>query len=267
MTYDAQEQLGSGVQPYELFLFQGTGLNVPLTSADRAITYLGNVYVPASIERNEVDQSSEVTSGTIKIFLPKDHPLAQMFIPYLPVSPITVIVYGSHYTDLDGETVALFTGTVASARFTDQCELTCTSSQYLLQRKIPMQLYQSQCAHVFGDAGCTINLADHTYSGTVSAIDATGTVLTVPGFASIPDSLKSGTLAFAGQLRMIVAHAGAQVTLLSPIVGLIAGSAVAGTAGCALTFSACAVYKNIANFLGFDLIPEVNPFDGSASVG
>jgi uncharacterized phage protein (TIGR02218 family) len=267
VTYDAQEQLGYGAKPYELFLFQGTGLSVPLTSADAPISYLGNTYVPASIERAEVDQSSEVTSGTIKIFLPKDHPLAQMFIPYLPVSPISVIVYGSHYTDLDGETVALFTGTVASARFTDQCELTCTSSQYLLQRKIPKQLYQSQCAHVFGDAGCTVNLADHTYDGEVSAIDATGTVLTVPGFASLPDSLTNGYLAFAGNLRMIVAHAGEQVTLLSPIVGLEVGSSVAGTAGCALTFAACAVYKNIANFLGFDLIPEVNPFDGSASVG
>jgi uncharacterized phage protein (TIGR02218 family) len=267
MTFDAQEQLGSGSQPYELFLFQGTGLNIPLTSADREITYLGNVYAPAGIERGEVDQSSEVTSGTIKVFIPKDHPLAQMFIPYLPVSPISVIVYGSHYTDLDGETVALFTGTVASARFTDQCELTCTSSQYLLQRKIPVQLYQSQCCHVFGDAGCTINLADHTYPGEVTAIDTTGTVLTVPDFASIPDSLTSGYLAFAGELRMVVAHAGSQVTLLSPIVGLEVGSSVAGTAGCALTFAACAVYKNIAHFLGFDLIPEINPFDGSASVG
>jgi uncharacterized phage protein (TIGR02218 family) len=265
MSYDSQEQLGAGAEPYELYLFQGTGISFALTSADREITYLGNVYTPASIERGEVDQSSEVTSGTIKVFIPKDHPLAAMFVPYLPVSPITLLVYGSHY--LDDETVALFTGTVASARFTDQCEMTCNASQYLLQNKIPAQLYQSPCCHVFGDAGCTIPLADHTYPGAITAIDATGTMLTVPEFASIPDSLQGGYLSFGDSLRMIVNHAGAVVVLLSPIAGIEVGDAVFGVAGCALTFAACANYKNIRNFLGFDLIPEINPFDQSASIG
>lgn len=265
MTYDAQEKLGFGAQPYELYLFQGSGISFALTSADEAISYLGQNYLPTPIWRNEVDQSSDVTSGQLKIYIPNDHPLAQLMLPYLPSSPISIVVFGSHYGDT--ETAVLFTGAIASANFTDECELTCNSEQYLLQRKIPTQLYQAPCTHIFGDAGCGIALVDHTYAGTVSAIDSTGTVLTVPEFASLPDSLQGGFLRVGQAVRMIVAHTGSSITLLSPIIGLEVGASVSGVAGCQLTFAACSHYNNIANFLGFDLIPILNPFDSSSSIG
>jgi hypothetical protein len=265
MSYDALEQQGSGAQPYELYLFETMGISFALTSADGPITYLGSDYTPATIARSEAEQSNEVVSGQIKIYISKDHPLAQLLIPYLPSAPIAVTVYGSHYSD--SETVVLFTGTVASARFTDQCELTCNSAQYLLQRKIPQQLYQAPCSHIFGDAGCGADLGAHTYSGTIGAIDATGTVLTIAAFASLPDTLAAGYLRRGNDYRMIVAHSGSTVALISPISGLAAGNAVQGTAGCALNFSACAHYGRTISFLGFDLIPTINPFDGSASIG
>jgi hypothetical protein len=264
MSFDALEKLGSGALPYELYLFQTTGISFALTSSEISITYLGEVYAPATVSRTEVEQSNEVVSGQIKIFLPVDHPLSQMLIPYLPSSPIAITVFGSHYGD--SETVVLFTGVVASARFTDQCELTCNSAQYLLQRKIPQQLYQAPCSHIFGDAGCGAVLADHTYTGEITAIDATGTILTIPAFASLPDSLKAGYLKHGNDFRMIVDHSGATVTLISAIAGLAALATVSGTAGCALDFATCQHYGRTSSFLGFDLIPTVNPFDGSASI-
>jgi uncharacterized protein DUF2163 len=265
VSFDSKEQSGFAAQPYELYLFQSAALTFALTSADEAITYLGEQYVPTTITRTEAEHSSEVVSGMIKIYIPKDHALARMLLPYLPSSPIAVTVFGSHYAD--SETVVLFTGVVASARFTDQCELTCNAAAYLLQRKIPQQLYQAPCSHIFGDAGCGADLAAHTYAGTVTAIDATGTVLTIPAFASLPDTVQGGYLQFGDEYRMVVAHAGSTVTLISPIAGMTAPAAVHGTAGCALTFSACAHYKRTISFLGFDLIPTINPFDGSASIG
>ena len=265
MSFDAKEKSGFSAQPYELYLFQGTGISFALTSAESVIAYLGENYVPATITRTESEQSNEVVSGQIKIFIPKEHPLAQLLLPYLPSAPIAVTVYGSHYAD--SETVVLFTGVIASARFTDQAELTCNSAAYLLQRKIPQQLYQAPCSHIFGDAGCGADLTAHTYSGTVTAIDSTGTVLTIPAFASLPDPLKAGYLKFGSDFRMIVAHSGSTVTLISPIPAMQAGAAVHGTAGCNLDFASCAHYGRTLSFLGFDLIPTVNPFDGSASIG
>lgn len=265
MSFDALEKSGHGGLPYELYLFQTTGISYALTSAEEPITYLGEVYAPSTISRTEVESSNEVVSGQIKVFIPIDHPLAQLLIPYLPSSPIAVTVYGSHYSD--SETVVLFTGVVASARYTDQCELTCNSAQYLLQRKIPQQTYQAPCTHIFGDAGCGADLTVHTFSGTVTAIDSTGTVLTIPAFASIPDTLKGGYLKIGNDFRMVVAHSGSTVKLISPFAGVVAPVAARGTGGCGLDFGSCQHYGRTSSFLGFDLIPSVNPFDGSASIG
>ncbi len=263
MSFDAVEQSGAA-RPYELFLFQTTGISYALTNAEEAITYLGNAYAPTTISRSEAEQSSEVTSGQMKVYIAKDHPLAELLIPYLPSSPIAVTVFGSHYGD--AETVVVFTGTIASARFTDECELTCNSANYYLQRKIPQQLYQSQCSHIFGDEECGAVLADHTYQGEITAIDSTGTILTIPAFASLADPLKAGYLKVGNELRMIVAQAGATVTIIAAIPGLTAPAACAAAAGCNLDFASCQHYARSISFLGFDLIPTVNPFDGSASI-
>lgn len=264
MSFDALEKSRSSGAPYELFLFQGTGISFALTNAEEPITYLGNIYTPTPISRTESEQSNEVVSGQLKITLPKDHPLAAMMIPYLPASTIAVTIFGSHY--YDGETVVLFTGAVASARFTDECEITCNSAAYFLQRKIPQQLYQAPCSHIFGDAGCGAALPDHSFAGTITAIDATGTVLTIPAFASLPDPLRAGYLKVGDEFRMIVDQSGETITLISAIPGLQTGTACRATAGCNLDFDSCAHYKRTISFLGFDLIPAINPFDGSASV-
>lgn len=265
MSYDAKEHLGYGGDPYELFLFQTVGSTFLLTSAEEAIVYLSQSYVPTTITRSELEHSNEVISGQIKVYIPKDHPLALLLLPYLPPTPIAITIFGSHYSD--SETVVLFTGVVASARFTDQCELTCNSAQYLLQRKIPQATYQSSCSHIFGDAGCGADLAAHTYAGSVSAVSADGTVLTIPAFASLPDSLRAGYLKHGNDYRMVVGHSGSTVTLLSAIPGLLAGVSVTATAGCQLDFATCGHYGRTNSFLGFDLIPTINPFDGSASIG
>lgn len=265
MTYDALEQSGHASKPYELYLFQGTGISYALTSAEEPIEYLGQVYQPATISRSEIEQSNEVVSGQLKIYLAKDHPLSQLLVPYPPSTQIAVTLFGSHYSDI--ETVTLFVGYISSGHFTDECEILCNSAQYLLQRKIPQQLYQAPCSHIFGDDGCGAVLADHTYAGEVTAIDSTGTVLTIPAFASIPDPLKSGYLKRGSDARMIVAQSGETITLISAIPGLEPGMAISAVAGCNLDFSSCGHYKRTIDFLGFDLIPTVNPFDGSASIG
>lgn len=264
VSYDLIEKSGSSSRPYELFLFQGTGISYALTNAEEEITYLGNIYTPTPVTRTEAEQSSEVTSGQLKVTIPKDHPLAAILIPYLPSSTIAATIFASHYGD--AETVAIFVGVIASARFTDECELTCNSAAYFLQRKIPQQLYQAQCDHIFCDAGCGAARGDHTFSGQITAIDSTGTILTIPAFASLPDPLRAGYIKVGDEYRMIVAQSGEAVTIISAIPGLLAGAACHATAGCNLDFESCAHYGRTISFLGFDLIPAVNPFDGSASV-
>lgn len=265
MSYDGLERSTASSKPYELYLFQGTGIEIAVTSADETISYLSRTYVPATISRTEVDQSSEVQSGQIKVFVPKNHPIARYFIGYLPTSPIALTIFGSHYGD--SETGVVFSGAVYSGHFTDECELVCNSDQYQLQAKIPRILYQSACPHIFGDEGCGIDLATVTYGGTVTAISADGLTITIPAFDSLPHAFKAGFLRWGNDERMIVdqggSGAGFFVVLIAPVPDMDVGDSVEGVTGCQQTFVACAGYNNIANFLGFDLIPLSNPFDGS----
>ena len=66
MSFDAKEKSGYGAQPYELYLFQSTGLSFALTSAENAITYLGQVYGPATITRTGCSRCllPSIRSGT-----------------------------------------------------------------------------------------------------------------------------------------------------------------------------------------------------------
>lgn len=264
MSFDSIEQSQSAGEPWEIYLFQTEAASFYLTSADQSITYLGQTYAPQTLRRDEMEETSEVDSGEIKVYIPSSHPLAQLFIPGLPPTPVQVTIFAGHQGD--SEVVVFFTGECYGTAYTDECEITCRSEKYKLQRKIPKELYQSLCNHVFGDAGCGIDLALFTYTGVVDGIDATGTVITIDAFASLPRSLKGGYFATGNAVRAIVAHSGAAITLMSPIGGLAAGTACKGIAGCAHTYPACQSYDNVPNFLGFDLIPSINPFDETTSL-
>jgi hypothetical protein len=244
-----------------MYLFQGLGIDLAVTSSDKVQNYFSHTFTPTTVNRAEVDVSAEVTSGQIKVYLPKQHPIAQLFVAYLPTSEVALTIFGGH--DGDSEVGVIFSGYVASARFTDQAELICNSDQYKLQTRIPRILYQSVCPHIFGDPGCGVPLADHTYLGTIAAISTDGKSITVTGFTGLPDPLQAGYFKRANDLRMIISQAGNVVTLISPIAGLTVGDFVAGIAGCQGTYDACNHYLNVANFLGFDLIPILNPFDGA----
>ncbi len=261
MSFDASEKAGSGALPWEIYLFETEGEAFRLTSSDLPITYLGETYVPTTITRTELEHTAEVISGQIKVTLPVSHPLAALFVPYLPPSPMTLTIYGGHFGD--SEVVTLFSGEVASAKFTDECEFTCNSDAYLLQRQVPKKLYQSGCSHVFGDSGCGVNLALYTQPGTVSAVDETGTIVTVPAFAGMTHSLRGGYFTRGDDVRMIIDHTGDVITLLSGIASLEAGDECSAVSGCQHTYAACASFNNVQNFMGFDLIPSINPFSGS----
>lgn len=258
MSYDAIETSTAQAQPFELYKFVTAGQQFFFTSSDDTVTYLGADYVPATIRRTEVEHSNEVISGQLKIYVTPGSPIAELLIPYLTPTPMNVTIFGGHYGD--SEVVTLFSGKVSSAAVESECEILVNSDQYILQRKVPKQLYQSPCVHVFGDAGCTVNLNDFTTAGVVSSVSPDGLTVSVSSFTGLSHSLAGGYFKRGLDYRMITAHSGTNITLLSPIPGLASGDACTGTAGCPLTYAACQSYNNIENFLGFDLVPLTNPF-------
>jgi hypothetical protein len=264
MSFDSVEKSQASGTPWEIYRFVTAGQSFFLTSADVNITYLGDSYVSTTIRRDEMAENADVDSGEIKVYLPSAHPLALLFLPGLPPSPVQLTIFAGHYTD--SEVVAFYSGSVASGVFVDECELTCRSDKYILNRKVPKQLYQGLCNHIFGDPGCGIDLATVTTAGVVSAIDSTGTVITVPAFNGLPNSLQAGYFIAGNSYRAILNQTGGTIVLMSPIAGLEVGASCSAVAGCAHTYPACSGYNNVQNFAGFDLVPLINPFDGTTSL-
>jgi len=260
MSFDAIETSGHDAKDFDLYLFDTGSTVYALTNEDSSITYNGRTYLPATITRDEIELSQEQSAGQVKVKLPKSHPIAALFIPTLPPVPVTLTIYSGHYGD--SEIVAIFIGRVASARYPDMCELSCVTNRDDLKRKIPTLLYQPNCPRVFGDPGCGVNLATYTYSGTLDHANSDGTILTVPAFASIPHSLVAGFIRRGNDVRLVIAQTGASITVMIAIPGLAPGDTIVGTAGCTKRYSDCAAFSNVANFLGFDAIPNRNPFVG-----
>ncbi|MFX6555749.1 hypothetical protein ABTG71_18955, partial [Acinetobacter baumannii] len=90
--------------------------------------------------------------------------------------------------------------------------------------------YQLLCRHVLYSSGCGALKDSFRVDGTVAAVS--GVTVQVAVAASRPDGyFVGGMLATTAGARMIVGHAGIDLTLVAPMVGLTAGDAVQLYAG------------------------------------
>ena len=157
MSYAARTTSTFLGQPFEGYWFSCGTSHWRYASGDVPRVILGQTYTPAAIARQEIDQCQELRAGQVKVTLPLDNPVAQLFLAYLPAEPVDLAVYGGQ--DGDAETVVVFLGRVASAEFSTVCELTVVPESDALKQQLPGLLYQIQCPRVLGGAGCGVDLA------------------------------------------------------------------------------------------------------------
>ena len=267
MSYNSRETSISSGQPFELYLFQTQTQTWRLTSADEAKTYQGATYSSETISRTNTSQSAEVKGGHIKVTIPKDHAIAQLFVAFIPSTPLSLVIYRGHDGEADSEVVVNFTGRVLLGRFTtdDKCELDCAPDTEILKRRIATVCFQRPCNRILFDAGCGLSNAFWKLSGTVQAISADGLTVTIAAAGTKADGwLTTGYLEKGTDRRMVTAHAGTSITLINPMNGLSVGDTVNVYAGCDRTYSGpngCTTkFSNGMNFMGWEWIPGKNPF-------
>ena len=134
-----------------------------------------------------------------------------------------------------------------------------------LDQYIPRNLYQVQCNHAFGDAGCAISRAAYTASYAIGASPSTAFI----PWASAPSgatAYQNGTLVItngpaSGSRRAIAAASSAGLTLSYPLPFLpVAGNAFTALQGCDKTLNSgsnqsCTAYSNTAHYRGFRDVP------------
>lgn len=265
MSYSAVETSRYSGAPKELYKFTCGVDKFCYTSGDGSETYNTDVYAPDTIERTQIDQSQEQQAGSIDVTIMRDNAVAALFIPYLPVNPVGLTIYRRHRSD--PETVTIFVGKVVTAKFEgSQVVLSCAPASQILQKKIPVNVYQRQCNLALYSTRCGVNKALFSATGNVTAVS--GYTVTVPGVNSHIDGWYAGGWIERsnGDMRFITGHAGNDITLQAAFLDLTVGELVTVYAGCDRSESTCSLkFGNLVNHLGFARIPTKNPFSGSVT--
>lgn len=269
MSYAAIENSAAKGSPVELYRFALGQKRWTYTSGQTAVTYQYEAYMPAPIKRSSIEQGNDINRSGIEITLPRDNPLATMFISSPPEGVISVTLYRYHASDADTEAIVLWKGRVGGARLSGsvlilKCEPIATS----LKRPGLRARYQLICRHALYSASCGVPSATYRVDGKVLTVN--GVNVQVAAAASKPDGyFVAGmlTTADASASRMIVGHSGVELTLVAPMPGLTAGMDVHLYAGCDHAVATCRdKFNNLANYGGFPYIPVKNPFTGDAIV-
>lgn len=279
MNFHSAESSAVDAQPVELYRITH-GLSIYCyTSADKAQTHLSETYVPEAISRTQVDQSQEDHAGSLTLTLPRENPVAALFIAYLPPVPVRVTIYRRHRNGT--QTVQAFAGSVSSAVFREnECELRCAADTEVLSRIIPIAVYQPQCNHVLYSRskshdlesgsraqtiGCNVNKDAFRTSVTIHA--ASGLNVAGSGFSQLPAGYFTyGYVerALDGDVRWITSHSGANIVLSYPFPDLAPGETLHTYPGCDGLERTCREkFNNVINFGGFTRMPAKNPFAGS----
>jgi uncharacterized phage protein (TIGR02218 family) len=264
-------------QPISLYEFRRTTIptttGVPVTTyyrytnADQDITFDGDVYTAITISDDGIKQTGSEVSDELRVTLPADSTIPDLFLVAPPEDPIHLTIRRTHHGETDA--FLAWVGVVAQASRPDDLRavlLGQTISSDLNRGGLRM-VWQRGCPHALYDSECRADPADFTIAGTVAAVS--GTTLTVTGFDSVANEWLNGgwveKLDGEGHAlrKAIVSHTTTLVEVLGVTYGFEVGDLVQGYAGCNRTPTDCAdKFDNLSNYGGHPYLAGKSPFDG-----
>ena len=266
MTFSARETSQSSGAPVELFLFRRGVHRWTYTSGDVSETYNGDTYATGTIQHSPPQLAERGKDGASMIItVPRDNPVAQLYKIHVPASTTSLTIYRHHRAD--AETVVMWTGRVRGVQWAGAtAEIQCEGTDGMQKRQALRRGVSFNCEHFLFDAGCGLTATAFRATGNVSSVN--GSTLQGGLFASQANGYWIGGYVRVAQedYRMVTAHTGSTVTILSPFEDLSAGDAVEVYAGCDRTWATCgSKFSNQARYGGFPFWPTKNPYkDGMA---
>lgn len=257
---------------FQILLLDGSAIR--LTSAPSALTWDGQVFAPAAIERGTVRLIRGIEVDTLDVTI---HEAAGIAVNGATLARVAVNggLDGARLSlrravmetwgDTSAGLVHLFDGRVANVH-TDRMavRLSVVSDTELLDVKLPRRLYQPGCTHSLYGLGCGLDAATWTSNCIVQAGSST-TEIVVDAIASRPFGYFVGGVAtfsggdLTGVRRTIKLHDAAdRVHMMMPLpVVPAAGTQVLLRPGCDKTRAMCkGRFSNELNFGGFPYVPK-----------
>ena len=256
---------GTEIKPAELFhIWRGT-TSWRYASGLKAITYDGNTYVPAPLERDAIQHDSDISADTMSFNCARVMPPIPEYIDMNPIDSLWVTVFHVHWDQSPIEAMPIFTGLIKSISFQGAAaRVECVSLEYFLHRSVPRYRYQPGCNHTIYSSGrCKVVEASYSTTAIVDSISTNKFVLTLSGVtfeSNAEPYYRFGYLHFGDHQRMIVDHVGLTVTMRYAITSLQAGDTVTVSAGCDKNIQTCLnKFSNVDNYFGFPYIAFANP--------
>lgn len=273
MTYDASESSTYDGMPVELYLFEnGTIEKYGYTNSETPITNLGVEFLPVPVSRSDISDSPNIERQELKIYLPSDAAIGELWKVRRPASTITTKIFGFHRNDGDGEFVIKWPGRVIDASFKGP-ELTIENESILtsLNRTGAGRRWQIGCPYTLYSEDCGVNRLD--YELTMTATEINGATLTIPALDNGNGKyMTGGYLTWVNndsgviERRFIEEHDGDTLKLDYAVFNLSTDiQQIKLYPGCTKSPQHCRLFNNFYNFGGALSIPgeEQNPFSGN----
>jgi len=254
----------------ELYHFANGQEDHYMTSSDRDVVIGSLTYVPFALKRAEIKAYTDKLQNDVTIEMSKDNPIAEIFKGFPPQRDVTVRIYRFVTTDTEQELQQIWGGILQGASFEqNRAIIRCKGLESLFKRNILRRTYQSLCNHDVYDEGCTVNKADFSFQTVVQVVATGGTNLIVGdiGGAEIGEYNNGMLERLNGERMTILTQSGPIINLLNPFEDLAIGESITLIKGCDRTSVQCkARFGNFVNFLGFENVPDRNPFSSSGLI-
>ncbi len=249
-------------KPAELYhIWRDGGEHWRYTSGDVTVTYDGEDYEPATLERSQVKYDSKLDIVTMEI---RAAYLTDAVLKYIAVNPLEVLwvsVMKIHRDQDPLEVDVVFIGQIKNVSFKGaQAKVACVGFEQFLKKTIPRWRYQLTCNHILFDNYCSLTKVDYKIEAVIT-LNETETILSSATFALQDDGyFIGGEVVFGVEARTITAHVGTDITLIYRMENLENGNTVEAYPGCDRRIETCRdTFDNIVNYLGFPFLPKENP--------
>lgn len=270
--HETSKQLG---RPIDLYTFTLSATNiVRLTNSLVDVTVGIDTWLSAEVSRDQPTQNDDSPGSQLEVLFGVDDPAANSFVTqWIASAPevdrIRVLVERFHI-DAGGGSTPWWLGFLTSVGYEEDGNVASVLCQSLDNRFTligPRRNWGTVCNHKHLDQSatqptCQLNPATFTQQGTVTAIDSTGTVFTVPGIGAPTVRWDGGTFRANVGLakRLIESQSGDDFTVRYPIPEIQVGTIVDIQEGCRRDLTDCNAYSNVPNFGGTPYTPTRNPF-------
>ena len=267
MTFDAKQEARIIVGETEFYAFDfGGGVVERYTTARRKVTAWDEEWTPAPILRGNHTTKQTLEAGQMRLTMPCI-PAFVSLIAQAGLDTISVTISRGFGTDYANDYAnPWWQGYLADITVTPTAVAgNLRSIESLMKSVGPGVLHQAGCNQTLYDQseyGCGVDPSGYIEQRTVTAIAEGGRLVTVDGTAPadvgyfVGGRISKGS----GPYRWISQHAGLDLVLHIPVIGLEVGDTVNLLPGCDKTIDTCvARFGNRAGFLGFPLIPVSHP--------